>query len=130
MTLLDVLQDRQAGDPRHHVIEQHDVIVRVIELGQTVPAILGSVHGVPGTFQTNLQQAPEGRIVSTTRKCLLIIRVTITTISYLATDHGMFIHRELSIHWRVGYLFFGSPACRLLSDGVGFRRGGPCAGAC
>ena len=37
----------------------------------------------------------------------------------------MIIHRELFIHEHVGYLCFGSPECRLLGDGVGFRRVDP-----
>ncbi len=75
MTLLDMLQDRQAGDPRHQVIEQHDIIVRMLELGQTVPASLGSVHCVPGTFQAHLQHTQESNIVVEHENVFFIIRV-------------------------------------------------------
>jgi hypothetical protein len=63
MVLPDVLQDRHAGDPRHQVIEQHTIIDRLVQLGQGVLPIFGSLHPVPAIREALLKDASEIRIV-------------------------------------------------------------------
>jgi hypothetical protein len=59
----EVLQDRQAGDSRHEVIEQDAIKFHPVQFAQGVVPIFGSLDPVPATGKALSKGASEFRVV-------------------------------------------------------------------